>query len=225
MIPFAIISDAGWTAIGVMVAAVAGIFASASSVINTYLISQQKAQSKTNQKGIEQANLSIESVQSAVSAVHQQVQVNGTARGETRDPRTHPPRVLIIDDVSDEIVYAKRALRACNCVVFEAHDAAGAAAQLQANVGPDIGCPFDFVLVDLRMPLNGSSEILRMFRDHAPKVPMVILTGAEMGYIPEEVTNVPRFWITKPLDVDKLKNLLDTIKVPYIFTPLTPPTP
>lgn len=131
------------------------------------------------------------------------------------DARRNPaPRVLIIDDDATDIELAAKPLRKFGCEVYAARNSMEAEHLLMTNVGPGRGFPFDFALLDLRMPGDATEEVLRIFDEKAPRVPIVILTGDPSN--PKFGSgDIPRIWIIKPLTEANVKSLLDQFSLSY----------
>jgi CheY-like chemotaxis protein len=138
------------------------------------------------------------------------------AAAEESARRRIAPRVLIVDDEPDAIEIASIPLRKFGCEIFTAHTASEAERLLMSNLGPGRGFPFDFVLVDLRMPGGGSETVFDTFTRIAPRIPLVILSGQRMGSFPPTPSgDVPRIWIQKPLEESHVQSLLEQFSIPY----------
>lgn len=136
-------------------------------------------------------------------------------RAEDEARRTAAPRVLVVDDNDNDIVLASRILKKFGCIIFEARDAIEAENMLMSNIGPGRGFPFDFVLLDLKMPAGNTEKVFRMFNEKAPRVPLVILTGQLKTSDGIDPSDTPRIQIIKPLSEAHVKSLLEQFSVPY----------
>ena len=196
-------TDAFWVALfGAIAPTVTGIV--------TVIYSRNSSQNSRASK------LSSEANAQAIAEVHEKV--NGglqaaVAKAEDAARRRTDPRILVVDDDPVDIELTKRPLLAFGCDVFVAASAAEAEQLLLSQIGPGRGFPFDFVLLDLRMPLNGAEAVCAIFEAKAPRVPIAILTGATRGSM--SVGKVPYVWIEKPLDEVAVKSLLDRWSIPY----------
>ena len=108
------------------------------------------------------------------------------------------PRILIIDD--DPLVRSCliEALESPTFEVVSAGDAATALQQVSAEV-PEV------VVLDLRLPGLDGMEALRKFKEMAPQLPVVILTG--FGDVPSAVEAMrlgAYDFLTKPVDPEKI---------------------
>lgn len=198
-------------AIGVIVTGIASI----TSTVFSYLARRQAV--KNNKVGQETRTLAREN-KVAVQEVHEKVNGNlakAVAKAEDQARKRTDPRVLIIDDDEDDIHFAKIVLERFGCTVYSALDAEAAEELLLKWIGSGRGYPFDFVLVDLKMPGGGTEEVFRMFAEKAERVPLVVLTGQLLGTLDEKIANLPRFWLKKPLTDVQVQSLLDQLSVPY----------
>ena len=188
-------SDAFWMA----------LFSCITSSIGAWLAMRSNQSSRANSKVLDD--------------VHDKVNGNlhaAVAAAEESARRRTAPRVLIVDDEPDAILLARVPLQKFGCDIFEAHNASEAENLLMSNLGPGRGFPFDFVLVDLRMPGGGSDAVFETFTRIAPRIPLVILSGQRMGAFPPTTSgDVPRIWIQKPLEESHVQSLLEQFSIPY----------
>jgi DNA-binding response OmpR family regulator len=71
--------------------------------------------------------------------------------------------------------------------------------------------PYDFVLLDLRMPRLGGSDVLRIIKCINPSVPVVTFTGAATNGEMAETTELGAITcFTKPFEIAKLKDLIES---------------
>ncbi len=132
------------------------------------------------------------------------------------DARRNPaPRVLIIEDDRADTVHATRILEKFGCDIFTAVNSDEAERLLLSNIGPGRGFPFDFVLLDLKLPGSSTEDIFRSFNEKAPRVPIVILTGMPGAADGVDISGKARIWIIKPLTAAHVKSLLDQFSLPY----------
>lgn len=187
-------SDAFWMA----------LFGFLATALNIIISRKGSATSTKNQEVLEQVRDNVNG--NLVKAVN---------RAEDEARRTSAPRVLIVDDNGDDILLAKIKLKKFGCAIFEARDAEEAENLLMSNIGPGRGFPFDFVLLDLKMPADNTEKVFRMFNEKAPRVPIVILTGQLKKSDGVDPSNTPRIQIIKPLSEAHVKSLLEQFSVPY----------
>ncbi len=179
---FAVITHDGidFTGLAALVAALTGMI----TAVGGFFI---KKQGKTNQRIGETTQEAILHTQSqvavtkklaeenkdAVQDVRQKVNGNlekAVAQAKEEARRQSGPRVLLIDDDENDLHLAMAPLDAFNCTVFVARSAEEAEVILLENIGSARGFPFDFALVDLRMPGGGSEKVLAMFKKRAPRI-------------------------------------------------------
>src|SRR5688500_3339095 len=84
-------------------------------------------------------------------------------------PEDAPPRILLIEDSSDDAFLCRRALAG---YTVEHVTTLGAALERLA------GSPFDLVLSDLNLPDASGLEVIQKLRASHPDVALVVLTGA-----------------------------------------------
>src|SRR3990172_8962922 len=97
---------------------------------------------------------------------------NALAQMEEPRPRAKR-RVLIVDDDELSGVFA-RALTAVDYLVQSARDGREAARLLETE-------SFDVVVTDISMPEMSGVELLQIVRQHDLDVPVVLVTGAQIG--------------------------------------------
>lgn len=187
-------SDAFWMA----------MFGFLATALNILISRKSNATSKQNQEVLQEVRENVNG--NLTRAVNE-------AKDEAR--RNPTPRVLVIDDDPNDVAYAVRILKNFGIICFEAHNAVQAESLLMSNIGPGRGYPFDFVLLDLRMPGTSTADIFRTFNEKAPRVPIVILTGQPGAEDGKDLSDKPRIWIIKPLTATHVKSLLDQFSLPY----------
>jgi YesN/AraC family two-component response regulator len=66
---------------------------------------------------------------------------------------------------------------------------------------------FDLVITDLRMPKMDGRELLKALKQDFPQLPVVVITGYENEYDPEDDPK-PDGFLFKPFKVQQIKELL-----------------
>ncbi|MDH4222602.1 MAG: response regulator [candidate division Zixibacteria bacterium] len=66
---------------------------------------------------------------------------------------------------------------------------------------------FDLIITDLRMPNMDGKELLGVLKQNFPQIPVVVITGYENEYDPEEKPK-PDGFLFKPFKVEQIKELL-----------------
>ncbi len=66
---------------------------------------------------------------------------------------------------------------------------------------------FDLVITDLRMPKMNGRELLKALKQDFPLLPVVVITGYENEYDPEDEPK-PDGFLFKPFKVQQIKELL-----------------
>ena len=146
--------------------------------------------------------------------------VNGGLEKAVREARKQrDPQVLLIDDDANDLLLARVPLEAYGCDVMQCKSLEVSKALILSRIGSPRGLPFDFILLDLKIPGSDTKEFLELFDEIAPKVPVVILTGYPNDPRLKEVLNVPRMWLTKPLTEHAVKSLLEYLQIPYYKHP------
>lgn len=159
-----------------------------------------------------------QSARNNVSLTAMKKQVTGVAASQalTEGRRNPSPQVLIIDDDIIDIELAERELKKFGCEVFRARGGNDAGVLLMSRIAPDRGFPFDFVIMDLRIPGEDVRGIFEMFERLAPRVPIVIVTGQiSSPHLAEVCQSAPRFVLTKPLTSDSVRSILGQLGIPY----------
>lgn len=191
---FLTMSDAFWMA----------LFGFLATALNIIISRRNNATSQENKEAIKDMSQKVNgNLEAAVNK----------AKDEAR--RTNPPRVLIVDDSTDDMDLAEIQLKKFRVDIFRATSAVEAERLLMENIGPGRGYPFDFVLVDLKMPGDDVGDVFRTFTLRAPKVPLIILTGHPSLVSTADFSGIPRIHIQKPLLAHHVKSLLEQFNVPY----------
>lgn len=110
--------------------------------------------------------------------------------------------ILLVEDKHELRQMLKTALAAAGYAVTEAPDGADAVQKLRS-------CQFALILTDMKLPQKSGLEVLQAAREHAPNVPVVIMTA--YGSIEEAVKAMKDGaydFIQKPLDLAHLMLLL-----------------
>ncbi len=134
----------------------------------------------------------------------------GPPKGEKRKPptckpRSHLPRVLVVDDEEAIVEEVAEYLRRKGYDVATAGNAAEAL-ELQRSR------PADMVITDLLMPGMGGNELIRRLRHTDPQLPVVVMTGHttvgdEQGIVAEGASIV----LQKPVSLHELSEHLQQI--------------
>ena len=115
------------------------------------------------------------------------------------------PTLLAIDDEPGMLALVERFARSLQFTVVCHSGGRGALAQI-SHVRPDI------VLVDLQMPELNGLEILKAIRDVDSTCAVVLMTGhASVDSAIEAVRLGALDYLTKPLDLERLRDLLTTV--------------
>lgn len=196
-------SDEAWRQLAIIIVAAIGAFTSA---LSAYWSKGAKTQSTNNSDELEK--------------VKQQVNGHLDARiAEAR--RQQDPQILIIDDDSNDLLLSRITLEGFGCQVFETNSLGTAKALICSRRGSARGLPFDIIFLDLRIPGSEIKDYLEMFKQEAPRVAVVILTGHPEAPELKDALATPRMVLVKPLRDTDVKYLLDLLQVPYYKHPLT----
>jgi two-component system, NtrC family, response regulator HydG len=116
------------------------------------------------------------------------------------------PTLLVIDDEPTILRFVQRFAGDLNFKVV-CHSGGRGALDEISQVHPDV------VLVDLQMPEINGLEILRTVREIDPACAVVLMTGhASVDSAMEAVRSGALDYLTKPLDVERLQDLLTTVQ-------------
>jgi DNA-binding NarL/FixJ family response regulator len=120
-----------------------------------------------------------------------------TEHGDAPDP---PVRVLVCDDTVELRTLLRWALERGHgvAVVGEAVDSAGAA-RLAAEVAPEV------VLLDLDMPGDGPTALLRSVRQAAPDAAIVTFSGTEPELVAPEAAREVTLHVPKTTDLAEVR--------------------
>lgn len=114
------------------------------------------------------------------------------------------PVLLVVDDEPGIIVIVERVARASG---FDVVSRTGAeTAKKLATINADAA------LVDLRIPGSSGLDILQAIRTHDPACQVILMTGfASLDSAVEAVKLGALEYLSKPLDLDRLRELLKTV--------------
>jgi len=107
-------------------------------------------------------------------------------------------RILMVDDEDSVRMALARALRGAGYEVVAVSSVYEAKQQLASE-------PFDLVISDLHMPIEGGLELLQSIRESDPEIPVILITGAPttesaVGALQLKATG----YFTKPIDPPRL---------------------
>ncbi len=117
--------------------------------------------------------------------------------------------LLIVEDNPVNMMIATTILRQWGVTVAEAVN--GADAVLAINARADAGRPFDLVLMDVQMPVQGGHEATRVLRRRfaADELPIIALTAAALTSERDQALAAGmNDFLTKPLDAQRLHDAL-----------------
>jgi DNA-binding NtrC family response regulator len=116
------------------------------------------------------------------------------------------PVLLAVDDEPGILALIERFVTGLDFEVATETSAAGGLAQI-AVIRPDV------VLVDLRLPGMNGLDVLRAIHEVEPSCAVVLMTGhASVDSAMEAVRLGALDYLTKPLDLDRLRGLLQTVR-------------
>ncbi|HWK11852.1 MAG TPA: sigma-54 dependent transcriptional regulator [Vicinamibacterales bacterium] len=116
---------------------------------------------------------------------------------------TKQPVLLVIDDEPGMLSLVDRIVRPAGFTVVRHTSAREALASLAAS-------PADVALVDLQMPEIGGLEVLKAIREMQPQCAVILMTAhAAVESAIEAVKLGALDYLSKPLDIDRLRQLLD----------------
>jgi PAS domain S-box-containing protein len=121
----------------------------------------------------------------------------------------HGLDVLVVEDNPVNMMIATTMLRQWGVVVTEAVNGAEAVAAVGARA--DAGRPFDLLLMDVQMPVQGGHDATRALRRRfdAGTLPIIALTAAALTSEREEALAAGmNDFLTKPLDAQRLQDAL-----------------
>ncbi len=116
---------------------------------------------------------------------------------------TEKPKILVVDDEESHRIMLRAVLRADGYAVTEAADGTEAVAAAEKEA-------FDVILMDIRMTNMDGIEALGEIRKISPQVPVLIMTAYASVKTAVEALKTGAFdYLTKPLDIEELKVLID----------------
>ncbi len=135
--------------------------------------------------------------------------------------------LLIVEDNSVNMMIATTIVRQWGVTVAEAVN--GAEAVLAITERADAGRPFDLVLMDVQMPVQGGHDATRVLRRRfdAQALPIIALTAAALTSERDEALAAGmNDFLTKPLDAQRLQDtLLRWVLAKASRAPAKPPVP
>jgi two-component system response regulator HydG len=112
-------------------------------------------------------------------------------------------KILVVDDEASHRTMLRAVLTADGYAVAEAADGTEAIQAIEQE-------PFDLILMDLRMTRLDGIEALTRIRRVSPLVPVLIMTAYASVKTAVEALKAGAFdYLTKPLDIEELKVLID----------------
>ena len=112
-------------------------------------------------------------------------------------------RILVVDDEESHRIMLRAVLKEEGYDVTEASDGAEAVKAVEQE-------PFDLILLDIRMRTMDGIEALGEIRKISPLVPVLIMTAYASVKTAVEALKAGAFeYLTKPLDIDELKILIE----------------
>jgi two-component system response regulator HydG len=112
-------------------------------------------------------------------------------------------RILVVDDEESHRIMLRAVLKEEGYDVSEASDGAEAVKAVEQE-------PFDLILLDIRMRTMDGIEALGEIRKISPLVPVLIMTAYASVKTAVEALKAGAFeYLTKPLDIDELKILME----------------
>jgi len=113
------------------------------------------------------------------------------------------PRILVVDDEESHRIMLRAVLKDEGYEVVEAADGSEAVQAVEQE-------PFDLVLLDVRMTTMDGIEALTEIRKISPLIPVLIMTAyASVKTAVEALKAGAMDYLTKPLDIDELKVLIE----------------
>jgi len=112
-------------------------------------------------------------------------------------------RILVVDDEESHRIMLRAVLKEEGYEVSEATDGTEAVKAVERE-------PFDLILLDIRMTTMDGIEALSEIRKISPLVPVLIMTAYASVKTAVEALKAGAFeYLTKPLDIDELKILIE----------------
>ena len=119
-------------------------------------------------------------------------------------------QILIVEDEKDMTNLLRRVLTEEGYTVEIAETGAEALQKVEDN-------QFYLAILDIRLPDISGMEVLRTLSERQPQIPVVVLTGYPSRETAEEARQLGvKEYITKPLDLEQLKEVVREIVEEYI---------
>ena len=113
-------------------------------------------------------------------------------------------RVLIVDDEQDMCDFLQEAIAPLNCNVKTLQDSESVLETCRAFM-PHV------VLLDVMMPKLNGLEVLRKIREIDKQVKVIMISGMlDLGLAKEAMAMGAIDYMAKPMDIDKLKEIVKT---------------
>ena len=113
------------------------------------------------------------------------------------------PNILIVDDDASHRRMLEAVLTAEGYAVAHAEDGRRAVSAVEERF-------YDLILMDVRMSRLGGIEALKQIKEISPGIPIIIMTAyASVGTAVDALKAGAYDYLTKPLDIDELKILVD----------------
>jgi two-component system, NtrC family, response regulator HydG len=113
------------------------------------------------------------------------------------------PNILIVDDDASHRRMLEAVLTAEGYAVAHAEDGRRAVSAVEDRF-------YDLILMDIRMSRMGGIEALKQIKEISPGIPVIIMTAyASVGTAVDGLKSGAHDYLTKPLDIDELKILVD----------------
>jgi CheY-like chemotaxis protein len=128
-------------------------------------------------------------------------------------------RILIVDDIEDNVLVLQALLEAEGYVVETAESGWAALRKLKAN-------PPDVVLLDVMMPDMTGYEVTERIRENQnlAQIPIVLVTAYSDVSVDEALSMGANDFIRKPIDYDQLlvsvKNFCNAVSLKAVHQPL-----
>jgi len=155
---------------------------------------------------------------------------------EEEQQPTQPLKILVVDDNAITTMVVIGFLRDGKHEIVTCSSAEDALQKIKADA-------FDMVLMDIELPGMPGNEATKILREHPDpvkaKIPVIAMTGnVEKEYLQRYMTDGMNGFLTKPIDIDKLKSVVNEIsrktyereiKAPGVpaagYVPAPPPAP
>lgn len=121
---------------------------------------------------------------------------------------SRPVSILLVDDDTGMVDTLTDIFEAVHHRVL----AAGSGAAAVAELGGKPEKPFDLVIMDIQMPGLNGVQTLRVIRDRAPDLPVIMMTAYTRDELVQEAERLSgRAVLRKPLDVPQVLGLIAEI--------------